>query len=64
MTTQEIDVLESTFDTVASEILDALRDHSEYDLIKVKFYLVQTMIQKAIGETFTDSWLAQYTDTH
>jgi predicted transposase YdaD len=64
MTTQEINDLESTFDTVASEILNALRDHSEYALIKVKFDLVQTMIQKAIGETFPNSWLAQYTDTH
>jgi predicted transposase YdaD len=64
MTTQEINDLESTFDTVASEILDALRDHPEYALIKVKFDLVQTMIQKAIGEKFPDSWLAEYADTH
>ncbi len=62
MTTKEINDLESTFDTVASEILDTLRDHSEYALIKVKFDLVQTMIQKAIGEKFPDSWIAQYTN--
>jgi hypothetical protein len=59
MTTQEINSLESTFDTVASEIFDALRDHPDYVLIKVKFDLVQTMMQKAIGEKFPDSWMAQ-----
>jgi len=59
MTTQEINDLESTFDNVAIEIFDALRDHPDYVLIKVKFDLVQTMIQKAIGEKFPDSWMAQ-----
>ena len=60
MTTQEINDLESTFDNVAIEIFDALRDHPDYVLIKVKFDLVQTMMQKAIGEKFPDSWLAQH----
>ena len=59
MTTQEINDLESTFDNVAIEIFDALRDHPDYLSIKVKFDLVQTMIQKAIGDKFPDSWMAQ-----
>ena len=59
MTTQEIDSLESTFDSVASEILDTLRDHPDYVSIKVKFDLIQTMMQKAIGEKFPDSWMAK-----
>jgi hypothetical protein len=59
MTTQEIDSLESTFDSVASEILDTLRDHPDYVSIKVKFDLMQTMMQKAIGEKFPDSWMAK-----
>jgi hypothetical protein len=60
MTTQEINSLESTFDSVASEIFDALRDHPDYLSIKVKFDSMQTMMQKAIGEKFPDSWLAQH----
>jgi len=60
MTTQEINDLESTFDNVAIEIFDALRDHPDYVLIKVKFDLVQTMMQEAIGDKFPDSWLAQH----
>jgi hypothetical protein len=44
---------------VAIEIFDALRDHPDYLSIKVKFDSMQTMMQKAIGEKFPDSWMAQ-----
>jgi hypothetical protein len=60
MTTQEINSLESTLDNVAIEIFDVIRDHPDYVLIKAKFDLVQTMIQKAIGDKYPDSWLAQH----
>jgi hypothetical protein len=59
MTTQEIDSLESTFDSVASEILDALKNNPKYIQIKAKLDLLQSMMQDAIGEEFPDSWMAK-----
>jgi len=59
MTTQEINDLESQFDTVAIEILDALKSNPKYIQIKAKFDLLQSMMQNAIGEEFPDSWMAE-----
>ncbi len=59
MTTEEINSLESTFDTVAFEILGALENNPKYVQIKAKFYLLQSMMQDAIGEEFPDSWMAK-----
>ncbi len=56
MDTKEIEDLESVFNSVASQILDEIKDDKEFPLIKVKFDLVQSMIQKAIKRKFPDSW--------
>jgi hypothetical protein len=56
MDTKEIEDLESVFDSVATKILDEIRDDPRFPLIKVKFDLVQSMIQRAIGKKFPDSW--------
>lgn len=56
MDTKEIEDLESVFDSVAGQILDEIKNDKEFPLIKVKFDLVQSMIQRAIGKKFPDSW--------
>ncbi len=56
MDTKEIEDLESVFNSVASQILDEIKDDKEFPLIKVKFDLVQSMIQKAIKRKFPNSW--------
>ena len=56
MDTKEIEDLESVFDSVASQILDEIKNDKEFPLIKVKFDLVESMIQKAIKRKFPDSW--------
>ncbi len=56
MDTKEIEDIESVFNSVASQILDEIKDDKEFPLIKVKFDLVQSMIQKAIKRKFPDSW--------
>lgn len=59
MDTKEIEDLESVFNSVASQILDEIKDDKEFPLIKVKFDLVQSMIQKAIKRKFPDSWFPE-----
>ncbi len=59
MTTQEINSLESTFDSVAIEILDALENNPNHGVLKDQFAVFQSFLQLVIGQEFPDSWMAK-----
>ena len=56
MDTKEIEDLESAFNSIANQILDEIKDDPKYPFIKIKLDLIQSMIQRAIGKKFPDSW--------